>query len=125
MDGEDVGAYTGESCSWYDMPCHASSFAEWLVGIIAVVPRFLFWKFTEIVGDLLLLFDIAVLCASCYQALPDALNVLGQGASAVSGAAFYGSAVYLVDVFALKEGLSCLMLVLAARFLLRAIPFSF
>lgn len=39
--------FKGETCDWYDLPCHLSSFGEWLLDALLFVPYWIFEKFLE------------------------------------------------------------------------------
>lgn len=103
---EELAPLTGQTCDWYDVPCHLTSFADWLLGVLLFIPR----KAFELLMDGL---------ASVVEALPalPAMEELGTAMSAIS------SMGYAADLVALKPGLALLAGTLLARFLLRRIPF--
>lgn len=103
---QDLAPYTGATCDWYDLPCHAKSFAEWLFEVLLFIPRKLF---DLIMGSL----------ASLVESLP-ALDAVTQASGAMGA---LSSAGYVADMCALGPGIAMLITTLLARFLLRRIPF--
>lgn len=101
----DLSSYTGQSCDWYDLPCHLTSFANWLLNVLLYVPR----KTWELLLDGL---------ATVFEAIP-ALPALEQVSGLMTAIAGFG---YAADLAALKPGLALVMTALLARFLLRRIP---
>lgn len=92
--------------AWYDIPCHLSNFGDWLITVLLWFPR----KIFELLLDGL---------AAVIEAFPalDALSVFASNAAAL------GSLSWLLDVFAVREGVALIMGALILRFLLRRIPF--
>ena len=106
MEENTLPEFTGQSCDWYDVPCHLSGFAEWLLNVLLFIPR----KIFELLMDSL---------ASVLEAIP-ALDAVTQASSAMGAIASMG---YIANIVALKEGVALLMVTMLARFLLRRIPF--
>lgn len=101
----NLAPYTGASCEWYDLPCHLSSFATWLLNVLLYIPR----KTWELLLDSL---------ATLVEAIPPlpAMEQLTGLMGAISGMG------YVADLVALGPGLSFVATALLARFLLRRIP---
>jgi len=102
---QELPEYTGASCDWYDLPCHATSFASWLGNFLLYIPR----KIFELVMDAL---------AALVEAIPvpDAVAQAKSGMSALAGMG------YVADLVSLKAGLALVAGSMLARFLLRRIP---
>lgn len=108
--GQDLGAFTGEACSWYDIPCNATNFAEWLVGIFLYLPRLLFSGLAD-----------AVAAAISALNLAGGLDVSMAGFFAEAGP----GAIYFANMLALSEGLGIIFGAYLVRFTLRALPAMF
>lgn len=102
---QDLPAYTGQSCEWYDLPCHATSFAKWLFDALLFIPRKVFEGLLDALAALVEAIPV-----------PDAIAQAKVSMSALAGMG------YVADLVALKQGLALVMGSLIARFLLRRIP---
>ena len=103
---ETLAEFTGQSCDWYDLPCHASGFATWLLNVLLFVPRKVF--------ELLMEGLAATLNA---LPVPDAF----QSAQSAAGS-LAGGVVWMLDLCAFDVTLPLIMSSLLLRFLLRRIP---
>jgi hypothetical protein len=101
----DLADYTGQSCDWYDLPCHATGFAEWLFDVALYIPR----KSFELLTDAL---------ASTIEAIPP----LEASSTAVTALSAISDAGYVAGLVALQEGIGLVLATLLLRFLLRRIP---
>lgn len=101
----DLAEYTGQSCDWYDLPCHASSFAEWLFDVALYIPR----KTFELLTDSL---------ATVIESIPP----LEASSTALGAMSALSDAGYVAGLVALQEGVGLVLATLLARFLLRRIP---
>lgn len=93
-------------CDWLDLPCHLSSFSEWLLDVLLYVPE----KVWELLLDGLAAVIEAIPAPTFLAALNARLGLLPS------------SAIYLADIFALQEGIILVIGALIARFILRRIP---
>lgn len=105
MTDETLADFSGQSCEWYDLPCHATGFATWLFDVLLFIPR----KAWELLLDGL---------ATALEAIP-ALPAIEQATSAMSAISGMG---YIAGLVALKQGVAILLSTLVLRFLLRRIP---
>lgn len=106
MADSDLQQYTGQSCSWYDVPCHLSSFAEWLKEFLLFLPRKIFE-------------EIAEFLAAKLEQLP---AIPGDAASKMSALFSNAEVNYVLSLFQVGEGIMIILAALAIRFTIRRIP---
>lgn len=94
-------------CSLFDVGCWLSAWADWVVQVLLWVPR----KFLELLLDGLALAVEAI-------PVPEAFALLDS-----YGAGIAGGTVYFLDVFEVPAGVGMVAGALAARFLIRLLPF--
>ena len=99
---DSLATYSGTSCDWYDVPCHASSFASWLGNFLLYVPRKVFEFFTDALAAAVNAIDLPV----------DTTLIAGLG----SGVSWFA------DLTAAPEGFAMVLAALLARFALKLIP---
>lgn len=102
MNENTLPEFTGQTCDWYDVPCHASGFADWLLGVLLFIPRKIFEFFTDGVAALVQGID-----------LPFDTSALGGIPAGVS---------WFADITAAPEGFAIVLSALVARFALKLIP---
>lgn len=102
MDETKLAPFTGQTCDWYDAPCHLSGFAEWLLGALLFIPRKIFELITDALASLVGAIDI-----------PFDTNALGNIPAGVS---------WFADITAAPEGFAIVLSALLARFALKLIP---
>ena len=108
--GETVGEFTGAECDWYDLPCHMTSFAEWLVGILLYLPRVAFSAFADAAEQAI---GMVSLPSGLQNGLTPFFTEAGPGA------------VWVADLFAVGPGFTMLFAAVLVRFTLRALPWVF
>lgn len=99
---DQLEQYAGQSCDWYDAPCHASSFAEWLFNALLFLPRKVFEWFTDGIAAVVGSIDLPI------------------DTSLISGLA--GGVSWFADLTAAPEGFAMVLTALLARFALKFIP---
>lgn len=99
---ESLPNYVGASCDWYDVPCHASSFASWLWNALLFLPRKAFEFLTDGIASVVGAIDLPV----------DTSLIAGLG----SGVSWFA------DLTAAPQGFSMVLGALLARFALKLIP---
>lgn len=99
---ETLAPFTGQTCDWYDLPCHATSFASWLLNVLLFVPRKIFELLTNALGSAVGAID-----------LPFSTTALGGIPAGVS---------WFADLTAAPEGFAIVLAALLARFALKLIP---
>lgn len=100
---DQLSSYTGQSCDWYDVPCHASSFASWLFNALLWIPRKIFEWITDGLASVAGSIDLPI------------------QTGALSGLA--GGVSWFADLTAAPEGFAMVLAALLARFALKLIPF--
>lgn len=104
---ENLPAYTGASCDWYNVPCHLSSFASWLAKFLEWLPAKAFERLMSAL-------------ASGVEAIP----VPGFFSTASTGLASIPSSVMFFVQFAeIPAGIAMVLSAYGLRFALRRIPF--
>lgn len=101
----EIPTYYGDSCDWYDVPCHASSFAEWL-------GQFLLWIPLKIFDTLL----------DALAAVLEAIPLPVEQADFTAAAGVLSNAGYLAGLCNLSFGVTTVFACMATRFLIRRLP---
>ncbi len=109
MAGEDTAAALAASskeCSWYDVPCVADAFGDWLYDAALFLPR----KVWSMILD-----GLATVVESI--PVPDFVSQAHIGLASMSS-----TVVWLTDWAALPQGVGFVLSAYALRFALRRIP---
>lgn len=98
----ELPPYTGQTCDWFDAPCHLSGFAEWLLGVLLFVPRKIFELLTDAASAVISALDLPI--------DPSALGGISAGVS------------WFADITAAPEGFLIVLGATLVRFALKLIP---
>lgn len=109
MAGETLDAYEGASCSWYDVPCHLSGFAKWLLDVYLWLPRKIFEWFTDGAADI---FELL-------PAIPGSQEMISNAAALAS----ISGVSWLLDLFLVAYGFKTCVSAYMFRFGVRRAPF--
>lgn len=95
-------------CSWYDLPCVATSALDWLSNAFLAIPRLIYAQFTDSV-------------AAGVEAIPipEFLEQIGARSNAVEAIQGIG---YIADAFALSDGMAIILSAIAFRYGVRWMP---
>lgn len=102
----DLEPYEGQSCEWTNLPCHLSSFAEWLLDLLLFIPRKVFELFMDA-------------AAAAIEAIPvpDWVSSASSGLSNIPP-----GVVFFADFLQLPAGIAIILSAYGIRFLIRRIP---
>lgn len=103
---EVLPEYTGTECTWYDIPCHTSGFADWLATYILWVPR----KVFELIMESLQLAITGLPMPEWVSGASTSLSALPPGV------------VFFVEFLQLPAGLAIILSAYGIRFLIRRLP---
>lgn len=106
MEDENLADFEGASCDWYDVPCHLSSFADWLADALLFIPRKLFEQ-------------IMAACGAAIELIPVpswAENVANLFAAIPPGVAYFAAFMEL------PTGIGIVLSAYGIRFLIRRLP---